>query len=189
VSAEVEVKVGYFDDIEGHWAQKNIEQMAIKGFAKGLQPRIFGPNESLTRADFIVFLSRIQGWQLGDKEKAVTFTEEMPQYALPALQYAKYHGIMMGDEKGLMNPGQSISRMEVSVILARLIEQASVDGDAASLAELYKDAGEIPEWAQSAVLLLSEKKIFGGANQQFYPRKNITRAEMATVLLRAFVKE
>ncbi|MBP1930347.1 phosphodiester glycosidase family protein [Ammoniphilus resinae] len=188
VSAEIEVKVGYFDDIDGHWAQKNIEQMAVKGYAKGLQPRIFGPNESLTRADFIVFLSRIQGWQLGDEEKAVTFTEEMPKYALPALQYAKYHEIMMGDEKGLMNPGQSISRMEVSVILARLLEQESFDGDTASLEGLYKDANEIPEWAQSAVLLLSEKKIFGGANQQFYPRKDITRAEMATVLLRAFVR-
>ncbi|RAT97917.1 S-layer homology domain-containing protein [Brevibacillus sp. Leaf182] len=52
-----------FQDIEGHWAQKNIEEMADLGLITVItrdgKPVIyFRPNDFVTRAEFIAFLNR-----------------------------------------------------------------------------------------------------------------------------------
>ncbi|GED68083.1 hypothetical protein BRE01_17850 [Brevibacillus reuszeri] len=53
----------HFQDIEGHWAQKNIEEMAHLGLitiiTRDGKPVIyFRPNDFVTRAEFVTFLNR-----------------------------------------------------------------------------------------------------------------------------------
>jgi exopolysaccharide biosynthesis protein len=176
-----------FNDIADHWARKNIELMAQKGYAKGTGGGAFSPDRSLTRADFIVFLSRMLDWKVTDEDRKITFKEDVPAYAADSLKYAKRTGIIVGDLKGRINPSKPITRMEAAAILARVLpQQATSNGG--SLKEAYDDWAQIPSWARSSVQTLTDQQIFGGMNHNFYPQKDITRAEMVTVLLRAFVK-
>ena len=47
-----------FDDIQGHWAQNSIEILATAGIIKGKTERLFVPDASITRAEFIALIVR-----------------------------------------------------------------------------------------------------------------------------------
>lgn len=192
LSNTIEIEVAYtFKDIRGHWAQATIESMAERGFAKGTGASQFGPNENVTRGDFIVFLSRILDWKITDKEKAYELTESVPNYAKESIKYALHHGIIRGDHKGLVNATKPISRMEMATILQRIISTQPNPPEKSlttPMDSLFKDWSTVPEWARGSIEYVSEREIFGGMNGKFYPRNNTTRAEVMAVLLRAFVK-
>ncbi len=47
-----------FSDIQGHWAQRDIETMAGLGIVKGITEDTFGPELSVNRAQFAALLIR-----------------------------------------------------------------------------------------------------------------------------------
>jgi hypothetical protein len=64
---------GYFDDIDGHWAQAHIEKLAEEGIAKGTGSGKFNPNNLMTRAEMSVFLARALGFR-PTLEKGLAYT-------------------------------------------------------------------------------------------------------------------
>ncbi|MCL6635687.1 MAG: DUF4430 domain-containing protein, partial [Peptococcaceae bacterium] len=50
-----------FQDIQGHWAQKEIEYMAAKGYVAGVGDNCFAPEATVTRAQFAVIAARLAG--------------------------------------------------------------------------------------------------------------------------------
>ncbi|GAA0355802.1 phosphodiester glycosidase family protein [Bacillus horti] len=192
LSTTIDIEVSYsFRDIKGHWAQQTIERMAELGHAKGIGAGRFGPNTDVKRGDFVVFLSRILNWNITDREKNVALNETVPAYTQDALKYAKHHGILRGDQNGLLNANAPISRMEMATILQRVLGTSSIQPAktvTTPMNSLYADWSNVPEWARGSVEYVSEREIFGGMNNRFYPRNHTTRAEVMTVLQRAFVK-
>ncbi len=53
-----------FPDIVGHWAQKEIEQVAAKGIVTGKADGLFHPDDPVTRAQVSVMLAREEDSQL-----------------------------------------------------------------------------------------------------------------------------
>ncbi|GAB7388736.1 hypothetical protein BSNK01_25740 [Bacillaceae bacterium] len=188
-SVQVHAAAHAFKDIEGHWAKATIEAMAEKGYVKGTKPDEFSPNAPLTRADFIVFLSRVLNWNLAGAKQNAPLQEKVPPYAEPALKYAKAQGILLGDERGNLHAYREITRAEAAAILSRILSSGNLAANPETVKRTYKDWANIPDWAKASVAFLTERGIFGGYQGYFQPRKNITRAEMATVLYKAFVKK
>ncbi|MGI6225843.1 MAG: S-layer homology domain-containing protein, partial [Peptococcales bacterium] len=60
-----------FNDIVGHWAQKDIELMAARHIAAGMTDNQFVPDANITRAQFASLLGRV----LGLKEVSVTTSQ------------------------------------------------------------------------------------------------------------------
>lgn len=56
-------------------------------------------------------------------------------------------------------------------------------GSASDLAD-FSDRGEIAEYARDHVAALVRAGIIRGSDGKLYPRSNVTRAEMATILYR-----
>ena len=47
-----------FDDIQNHWAQREIEKLALQQVVDGLTDSKFGPDNQVTRAQFVTLLAR-----------------------------------------------------------------------------------------------------------------------------------
>ncbi|WP_242985420.1 S-layer homology domain-containing protein [Vallitalea okinawensis] len=50
-----------FSDIEGHWAEKNIEEATGAGLMIGYPDGTFRPDETVTRAEFATVLAKLKG--------------------------------------------------------------------------------------------------------------------------------
>ncbi|MGI6144056.1 MAG: S-layer homology domain-containing protein, partial [bacterium] len=50
-----------FKDVEGHWAQQQIETWLQKGLVSGYPDGTFRPNQPVTRAEFVTFVNRAFG--------------------------------------------------------------------------------------------------------------------------------
>jgi len=92
---------------------------------------------------------------------------------------------MIGDENGLVRPGDGITRAEVATIFFRLITddyRAQVWSQQNAFSDVASDA-----WFNNAVSTMSNAGIFMGMpDGSFQPTRAITRAEFATIMTRFF---
>lgn len=84
--------------------------------------------------------------------------------------------------KGKFLPYEHITRGQVSVILTRALD---LDPDVRVIAGKYKDVNSNNGYA-GPVAAMTKAGIFSGTGGYFYPYKNITREQMASVLVKAF---
>lgn len=179
-------------DTRGHWAESVIIKWVSRGLAKGYGDGMFGPNDSITRAEFVTLLNRIFGYsETSDK----SFPDVRPA-AWYAPEIAKAHkaGIISGDSSGNMKPEAVISRQEAAVILTRAFSLAEENHDAASKnPELsadhigavmkYNDLAQIAEWALGSVGAMTNKGyVTGRPGNLFAPRDNLSRAEAVKMI-------
>ena len=92
-------------------------------------------------------------------------------------------GIMKGSAdaggKVYANAKAPISRAEAFTLLSRMQPKGWPE---ASLAG-FSDAGAVPAWAKSAVASLVGQKVVSGANGMLLPNANVSRAEVAKLLV------
>ncbi|NLN64951.1 MAG: S-layer homology domain-containing protein, partial [Clostridiaceae bacterium] len=110
-------------DIKAHWAEAVILKWVNQGLAKGYGDGRFGPNDSITRAEFVTLLNRIFGYQI-TSEKSFPDVKAGAWYAAEIAK-AYQAGIISGDNNGNMNPEAVISRQEAAVILTRAFSLAA----------------------------------------------------------------
>lgn len=170
-------------DLQGHWAESDIIKAYKLGIVKGDARGAFRPDDSVTRAEWIVMLERMLGRQLGG---AASFAdlEQIPVWAQDAAKAASAQGIVAGFSDGTFRPNQSVTRAQTAVTLARAfgwIAPSAADGPS------FADQPDIPAWAQPAVRLGTEKGLLKGRGSRFEPTAPLTRAEAAVLLVRATV--
>ncbi len=170
-----------FKDTTSSWARQDIEALAIRGIINGTTADTFSPNANITRADFTKLLVGVlakHAESTGMGFKDVT----SKAYYYDAVMTAQALGLASGSGDGKFNPGASISRQDMMVLLDRaftaaghpLKETASLSG--------YKDAAKVAAYAQPSVEKLIASGIINGSNGYLTPQNNLTRAEAAKVL-------
>lgn len=165
-------------DIKAHWAEAVILKWVNQGLAKGYGDDRFGPNDSITRAEFVTLLNRIFGYI----EKSEKSFPDVKAGAWYAAEIAKAYqaGIISGDSNGNMNPEAVISRQEAAVILARAF---SLAGDNLDAALKYSDVGQIAEWALGSVGTMTKKGyVTGRPGNLFAPKANLSRCEAVKMI-------
>ena len=111
------------------------------GIADGYGDSIFAPNDIVTREQMVTVLWRYakhKGYDVsvGEDTNILSYDDafEISEYAVSAMQWACGSGILVGsssvDGSGMvLNPGSSITRAQLSVVLMRFdewVKQASV---------------------------------------------------------------
>lgn len=92
-------------------------------------------------------------------------------------------GIVNGYPDGTIKPNAKITRAEVVTILVKALEP-DIDG---SLKTSFADSDQIPEWSSKFVSYAVANNIIKGYDDNtFKPNKNMTRSEMAVVIIKAF---
>jgi uncharacterized lipoprotein YddW (UPF0748 family) len=179
-----------FADIQGHWAQADIERLASKLLVKGVTDDRFEPERPITRAEFTALLVRMLG--LVEKDGFPAFRDiRADDWHAGAIAAAAAAGLVTGYTDGTFRPDAPITREELAVLAQRSIDFVGVKRAAATSQALrnFADAAAISDWAQVAVsIAVSEGIMIGVSDDAFAPQAHTTRAQAVVILKRMAVK-
>lgn len=113
-----------FGDITaGAWYTEAVRWAASQGIAGGYGNGLFGPDDSITREQFVVMLWRYAGCPAAaDKELYFTDADKISGYALEALRWAVACGIVNGYE-GRLDPRGLVARVQAAQMLKNYLDQ------------------------------------------------------------------
>lgn len=184
-----------FTDISSLWqeAQDAINFMAGCGVLHGKSEGIFAPNDSITRAEFaktVVILLEldddmaIAGRDFKDVDKSKWYHEY--------IQIAFKHGIIEGRDEETFSPDDLITRQEMAVMAARIMElmnkaEILLPLQVKEIIESYDDGAQVADWAETEMVLAIKNKIIRGKGEnRLAPEDNATRAEAVVILKRLY---
>ena len=164
-------------DIAGHWAEDVITQWENAGMISGYEDGTFRPNNSVTRAEFVIMMNNALGLtETGE----VSFSDVQPgNWFYNAVAIAVAAGYCSGYEDGTFKPSATITRAEAAVMIANA---AGLEQDATGAAG-FTDS--IPAWAQGSVgAVVNAGFMSGYPDGTFAANQSITRAEAVSSLNR-----
>lgn len=176
-----------FSDINGHWAQDNIEILASRWIINGLNENDFGPNQTLTRAQFTKMLAIAVGLD-PVRPSSSTFSDvSVSHWGYEWIETASKNGLVQGSQ-GKFNPNEVLTREQMMTMLIRAINEEEkamqLSEDELNNAIGFSDSEEISAWARSYVALAVEYGLVEGANGRVQPTQSSTRAMAAVVIYR-----
>ncbi len=174
-----------FDDLDSCiWAEESIEALAARGIINGISDQEFAPRANLTRADFVVLITKLFGLK---HEASVNFADvNAGTYYYNAVGAAKELGIISGAGDNKFNPLESISRQDMMVIITRALEitrqtDKLTTNNGRKISD-FKDNQDVSSYAKDAVEYLITKGIVSGDGDYINPTNSTRRAEVATLL-------
>ena len=171
-----------FPDINGHWAQAQLEKWVEQGLAKGYPDGTFKPDNQVTRAEFVALLNR--AWDNQNPGAKCDFTDvKASDWYYQEVAAVAEAGYVSGYGDKTFRPNNPINRVEAGAIIARLLKLPA--GDESALAA-FKDAAAIGAWAKGSISALAAEKLLGGyPDGTFKPANPITRAEAIVLIDRS----
>ncbi|MFD0961729.1 S-layer homology domain-containing protein [Paenibacillus chungangensis] len=189
------MKFPSFMDIEGHWAESDIQEAVIRGVATGYENGAFRPQREVTRAEFAAMLIRAMNIPVPEaKELPFSDKDGIPLWAAPFIAAAVDAKLMAGYEDGTFRWNQRMNREELAAVMARTVgfEAERVKGanmspsmEPTDLEPVFADSRQISEWARPYIATVVEAGLMKGRGEKrFVPEAWVTRAEAVVVLLR-----
>lgn len=180
-----------FTDISGHWSEDYIVQMYQLGLTTGYGQEdgtaVYLPDNPLTRAELLAFLTRV----LGVDETAYYTVEtpfadntSIPNWAQLYVQAMYTLGVLKGSERDgklYADVDSYVTREETMTFLGRVLA-ASQSADLSS----FPDVSSVSDWASPHVQTLVGLGIVGGSNGYLEPGANIDRAAIAKLLVEVY---
>lgn len=175
-----------FPDLTQHWARSFISRLQRQGIVSGFRDGTFRPSQTLTRAEYAALLQA--AFQRSPKRPYLAFPD-VPRdfWAFSAIQNAYEAGFISGFPDNTFRPQANITRLHV---LLSLVAGLNIPKTTAfSLAEVYTDANQIPDYAVSAISAATQSKLVVNhpKTEIFNPDKPATRAEVAAIIYQALV--
>jgi hypothetical protein len=154
-----------------------IELMAALGWAQGYSDGTYRPTLAVERGQMATFLTRAIA--IIGSDGPSPFSDTARSVHEPAIVAVAEAGIASGYPDGSFLPGNSVTRGQMATFLARAFALP-----AASTSSSFTDiAGNTHE---AAILSVEQAGIAGGySDGTFRPGASVTRAQMATFLVRA----
>jgi len=103
------------------WARPMIKAALAEGFVNGYPDETFRPDNTITRTEMAVMLSRAMKWDTHNKQK-LSFTDaaSVPAWAIPYVALVNERGLVQGRGGNLFVPDGTTTRAEAAVVLLRL---------------------------------------------------------------------
>lgn len=176
-----------FTDIQTHWAQACINQMAPRKLVSGYPDGTFRPNATITRAEFAVLM--LNAFPDAPQKRAGTTFKDVPtsHWAHKAIQDAYKRGFFSGYPGGVFLPNQAIPRVQAIGVLAGA-KNFNFSGNAeGTLRQYFTDAAQIPDYAKNAIAAATiNSLVVNYPNvKQLKPNQTATRGEVASLICRA----
>ncbi len=167
-------------DISGHWAKGTITQWTSKGYISGYPDGTFKPDNSITRAEFVVLVNKAMGYT---KKGNAYFRDVNTNYwGYDEIQKGVSAGYVKGDPDGSFRPNDSVTRQEAAVMISKILELETNFTSAAA----YNDYRYIPSWSVGYVGAVSKAKIMAGyPDGSFKADRVLSRAEAVIALDKA----
>lgn len=189
-----------FTDISDHWAKSYIERVAEKELVSGYDDKTFKPDNNVTVLEALVMLSRLYDIdddvrdEIIDKYKPVL--KKMPNTLYREWSF-EYLSVIM--ELGVVSESlvenwfsnkaifQDATREEIAVLLTKTMMLEDEVKSLKVYALPFSDRDQISVSARPYIYVMYDKEILqGDAKKNINPKNNITRAEISTLLDKAY---
>lgn len=178
-----------FTDVsEDDWCYEYVDYVTRQGYFNGTTPTTFAPDRTMTRAMFVVVLSRYDGVDVDNNQSA--FTDVEPgAWCAGAINWAAANGIVGGYGDGTFHPNAPVTRAQMCAIMDRFVEYYMDENDVqvtkTGTVSTLTDQAQIPSYAVSAVRNCQRwGLIYGYSDGTFRPNANSSRAHVAAVIYR-----
>ncbi len=172
-----------FSDVDGYWAQPQIEALAKYDVMSGYPSGYFMPEETITRGEFAALL--VKALKLSPSTMANY--SDVPEYhwAANAISTVKANGYMIGHSDEIFAPNEPVDRLTVIKAIAKAYPKQATPQKVDAMLERFVDMAAIPTDAKTAVAETVEYEIF--ANNPTYgallqPQRDATRGEVAALM-------
>ena len=120
-----EAKKPHFEDVPtGRYYAPSVFWASEQGIVSGYSSKSFGPNDPVTRQQFVAILYRYADWKGFERNGAKSIDEfrdasKARSYAKPALQWAYGNGLLTGMPNHTIAPEGEASRAQIAQIFMR----------------------------------------------------------------------
>jgi hypothetical protein len=191
-----------FEDIDGHWAQLCIHQLAQQGVVSGYPDGLFRPDIPVTRAEFAIMVNNAFPFVPIVRTDNPNYADIPESYwAQPAITEAYRTDFMIGYPDNTFQPKMNIPRVEVLVALVSglnyspdltfdLPEELEVELEQEATEILQTsliDAPAIPRYAYNAIATALRNNLVVNYpdRNQFEPNELANRGEVAAFICQA----
>ncbi|MFB9326718.1 S8 family serine peptidase [Paenibacillus aurantiacus] len=174
-----------FGDIAGSWAEPKIQALAAKLLVNGTDKTTFSPKRAVTRAEFASLLARALGLS-GSSKQAFP---DVPKDAWYAQDVAAAYeaGLITGTPEGRFAPDASITRDQLSVMLARAIKLLSIaPAQGAPSRVAYGDESQFPGYAKDSIAAVTDAGILRGdtsGDVAYFRGQTVVTRDVASVAI------
>jgi hypothetical protein len=158
-----------------------IEDLKQLNVVDGIGQGLFGPEQTLTRAQLAKFLAA--AFQLKDDGKPVPFTDIQEHWAAPYIRAAYQAGIIDGTSDAIFSPDKPAKRQEASAMVWRYAKKSGLSpGPALNFRE------KSDNWAVEAISSVIAQGWYGADVSHtddvwsYRPQELMTRQEMAALV-------
>ncbi|SEC00569.1 S-layer homology domain-containing protein [Paenibacillus sp. GP183] len=109
-------------DVKGHWAKDEIQALASHGIINGYEDGSFKPDNSITRAEIIVILSRIIDLSTTQKLNNVTFGDVTGTWNVQQIKASAEVGLIEGRDNSIFAPNEFSTRAESLTVILRALK-------------------------------------------------------------------
>jgi hypothetical protein len=182
-----------FADIRTHWSQQDVEIMASRHVARGIDQNRFEPDRNTTRSEFAALLLRSMGVAATRPARATFNDVAADKWYFAEVETARRVGLVIGYEDNTFRPEQRITRQEIAAMVNRAMGIAGkpvtmTDAEVNTLLARFADATSIAPWARHAAAAAVKAEIVKGRTATtLAPVAFGTRAEGTVMLKRMLV--
>jgi len=173
-----------FTDVKAkNWFYDEVLYVYERSLMTGTTDTKFEPNGKLTRAMFVTILGRLAG--AAETETDAFSDVKKKNWYSGYVGWAVEAGIVTGYEDGTFKPNKALSREEMAACISRYVDFMGITMPRENTAPAkFADGGKVAKWAREYVEMLRRAGIVNGdQNKNYNPKANITRAEMATIIM------
>ena len=189
VPTALAAKADDFTDVSrSDWFYDYVDYVSSKGYFRGTTETTFAPQRNMTRAMFVVVLSRFDGAK-GDSSQSA-FTDVAPgAWCTAAINWAAANKIVEGKGDGTFAPDAPITRAQMCAIINRYLnyykKNNKVTLSQTGSVSAMSDQNTVPSYAVDAIKQCQRYGlIIGFKDGTFRPNALSTRAHVAAVIYR-----
>ena len=175
-----------FDDTKGHWGEAYVAKAVQKGLFKGYDEKHFGPNDPVTRGQFITVLYRLAGSpETSAKTTFKDISGEIAEFQ-KAIAWGFEKKYVNGKSAASFEPKSNVTRQEAMKMLFNYSggQRGMETMFTSTYDSRYTDSSEIADWAKDALYWgIYNTLISGTSDTTLEPGGTATRAQLAKILV------
>ena len=175
-----------FDDVkEGEWYYNAVKYVYENNIIKGYNDTKFGPNDKITRGQFVTVLYRMEGEPSISGKTKFKDVQDTSKFYYKAVKWAEDKKVISGYDNGNFGPEDKITREQLAVILYKYAKYKRKDVSATNNLSKFADTNKISSWATLQVKWAVGAGVITGNNvtpPTLNPKGYATRAEASAMI-------
>ena len=176
----------YKDVVAGKWYVKYVDWALDKGLMTGISDTEWAPNTATTRGMVITTLYALAGKPEVEGDSPFADVEE-GKYYTDAVKWAVKAGVASGKSSDSFKPNDVLTRQEAATFFCAYAKNVmGLDVSDVSGLNKFPDNGDVSNYAKDAMGWAVKANVISGSKEdgvvKLMPKRNITRAELATML-------